>query len=266
MKRTVDWYQVFEFATEERTIYYVCRNLIKYHYFWTVPNNLRNIWHTAYIGNIHRNRKLLAESTRLTAYLNKNSVMVLPTKGISLIQLMSSITNVRILSDIDYLTSESNMPAISELMKHKGFHAVYIDDADLFSKTRRQNGYDTLFYKPSSLPYHSVDFCYGLDGKEKIFSFLLQNMTEPYTDSFHIAQALLLYLSAYDSWGGHYITADIKHFMLSKLIDIQLYETAFINKERIHALETICRNFNIQVCIDEVRNTLSYYKKGGYLQ
>lgn len=261
IKQEVNWFKVFKIATEERIVFIVYKNLDDNHYLWLVPDNLRFLWRTAYLGNIQYNKHLLEYSQVIETYLLQNNIHVYPIKGIVLLQLHSSAFKWRILRDIDFVIDSANVIKLRKTLQNKGFQILYFNDEDILLEKKDTDEYSVFFSKYiQNTLYTNCEFCYKKIDTE-LGNFLLKGLKEIGTDFYYISHLLIFYLMAEQSWKGEIFFSGEKKYQLSKLIDVLFYEEICKEKNLACDINYIVNRFSLQDVINNVRKTISYYWK-----
>lgn len=263
IKQEVNWFKVFKIAIQEQIVFIVYKNLNDNNYLWLVPDNLRFIWRTAYLGNIQYNKHLLEYSRTIETYLLQNNIHVYPIKGIVLLQLYSSAYKWRILRDIDFVIDSTNIIELRTKLQNKGFQILYFNDEDILLEKKDTDGYSVFFSKYiQNTLYANCEFCCKkID--TKLGNFFLKGLKEVGTNFYYISHLLIFYLIAEQSWKGEMLFSGEKKYQLSKLVDILFYEEICKEKNLICDMNYIINKFSLQDIINNVRKTISYYWKGG---
>lgn len=267
LKHSVNWKTVFLISLEEKTTFIICKNLLYYRYFWMVPDSLWMVWHAAYIGNSKKNEELLNYYTIVSEKFSKNRIMAIPCSGITLLTTVyADSLGIRILHDIDFVTHKKHLKNIDLILNDFGFKKLYVDDKDILANSLHQTfGYDTLYSKSVNGEYINFDFCYGLEGKNNLFKFLIHAMNCRNKTMFHVAQLIILYLTAEKSWNGTYFTKQIKKYTYARLIDIHLYKNKFATSEILMIFEQKTIAFKINHIIKDINTAIEFFRKGAYL-
>lgn len=263
IKQEVNWFKVFKITVQERIVFIVYKNLDDNNYLWLVPDDLRFIWRTAYLGNMQYNKQLLEYSKIIETYLLQNNTHVYPIKGIALLQLHSSAYKWRILRDIDFVVDSANVLELRKALQNKGFQILYLNDEDILLEKKDTDEYSVFFskYMQNTL-YANCEFCCKkID--TKLGDFLLKGLKEIDTDFYYISHLLIFYFMAEQSWKGEFLFSGEKKYQLSKLVDVLFYEEICKGKKLTCDIDNIINKFSLQDIVENVRKTISYYWKGG---
>lgn len=264
LKGEINWFEVFRISTEERTVFLIYKNLQTFHYLWLLPNELRHIWQTAYLGNAEYNQKLLNNATEIKTYLFDNGIQVLPIRGTSLMQMCPSAMPWRITSDMDFILSPCDLDKLQRLMNNQNAYIAYIDDEDVFLEISKQK--KSIFFAKIIVDiinvYLGYDLCYGLPDKD-IFELLIEGLSRTDKDSekFYLSHMFILYKSAIDS-GKKYTAAGMKKYSFSRLIDIELFKMCCSEHNILISQEYLGELFHIKQEIQEIQEATNYFLKG----
>lgn len=262
IKQEVNWFKVFKITIQERIVFIVYKNLTDNNYLWLVPDDLRFIWRTAYLGNIQYNKQLLEYSQILETYLLQNNIDVYPIKGIVLLHLHSSY-KWRILRDIDFVMDSANVIKLRKALQNKGFQILYFNNEDILLEKKDVDEYSVFFSKYiQNTLYTNCEFCCK-KSNTKLDDFLLKGLKEVDTDFYYISHLIIFYLMAEQSWKGEFHVSGEKKYQVSKLVDVLFYEEICKEKKLTCDIDDIVKKFSLQDIVDNVRKTISYYWKGG---
>lgn len=266
LKHSIDWYKVFYISLIEKTTFFIYKNLLQYHYFWSVPNCLISIWETAYWGNTKRNKKLLYYDNILHHIFSCKGITTISGSGIMLLNsVYHNMLGVRQLHDIDFFTQKSFLSDIDIIMHNLDFKKLYINDSDLFSYTTIPNEYSILYSKFVDSMFINCDFCSHITEYPTLYPVLFKYLKNKKTPEYYFSQLIILYISALKSWDGTYYINDIKHYSYSKLIDIHLYKRKYAHSMPQNLLKEIKNISNISETMQDVDKCLTFFEKEGYL-
>lgn len=266
LKHHIDWNQVFLASLLEKTTFIICRNLLQYHYYWLVPEQLWFVWNVAYLGNIEKNKQLLYYYNILKQKFSQKAITAIPGNGIMLLTtIYKNLFGIRLLHDIDFFTEKKYLPAINEIMNSMNFEKIYVDDRDFLRNPANIYGNNVLYSKYIDSAYTNFDFCSGMNENQSLFFSLINCMKKTESAAFYAAELIVLYLSAAKSWNGKYYTSNIKCYTYSKLIDLHLYRKFYITSETKSLFMEIANNFQLNNLIQDVDATLNFFKKERYL-
>lgn len=266
LKKNINWYTVFYISLKERTTYLICENLLHYHYFWMVPDYLRIVWDTAYIGNIKRNKQLLHYYEIFKNKFSENGIWTMPGNGIMLLcSVFQDMLGVRLLHDIDFFTQKKYLEAIDTLMHSLDFKKIYINDKDRLSNLSQISEYSVLYSKYTFSTYINCDFCCCTKENPALYDWLIDNINHNQTMGYDFMQLIMLYLSADKSWNGHYFANNVKHYTYSRLLDIYLYKKKYANFNIRELLHVVPDGTALIKKMHDIDNALNFFKKEGYL-
>ncbi len=266
LKQPVDWNQVFSISFWERTTFIICKNLLKCHYYWMIPDSLWVVWYSAYMGNAQKNEQLLYHFHLLEREFSKKNITAIPSGGVMLLStICKNMKDIRLLHDIDFITEKTYLPAIDNILNSFEFQKIYIDDKDPLINKEILHGNEYFYSKYIDSCFINCDFCSGIGDKNELFSFLIKCMECKESAIYKAAQLLLLYLTAEKSWDKSYCAPKVKHFVYSRLIDIQLYQKFYAEMELSSKLKEITTCFHLEEITTDINTALNFFEKGGYL-
>lgn len=266
LKHQIDWHTVFRISLTERTTFIICKNMLQYHYFWLVPDCLRVVWNTAYIGNIKRNKQLLYYSNILQKAFSQKGIVAVPGSGVMLLcSVYQDMLGIRLLHDIDFFTETNYLRNIDEILFGLDFKKIYINDKDFLINSSDMYECDILYSKYANSTYINCDFCNCIKENPTLYSYLIDCMKNQKTTDYYSAQLVMLYLSVLKSWDGSYYSQNIKHYTYSKLIDLHLYKKLYVSFNAAYLLNNMPNAAHLIKKIQDVDECLNFFKKEGYL-
>lgn len=266
LKHPINWFTVFHISLIERTTFFICKNLLQYHYFWSVPDCLGVVWNTAYVGNIKRNEQLLYYYNILQEAFSQKEIVAVPGSGVMLLgSVYQHMLGVRLLHDIDFFTETNCLPSIDEILHSLDFKKIYINDKDFLINSSNIYEHDVLYSKYVNSTYINCDFCSCIKESPALYTFLIDCMKSQRTTDYYFAQLVMLYLSALKSWNGNYYLPNIKHYTYSRLIDLHLYKKLYVGFNVTHLLNSMPNASHLIEKMQDVDECLNFFKKEGYL-
>lgn len=266
LKYPIDWNKLFLIALAEKTAFIICNNLLKYHYFWLVPDQLWLFWNAAYMGNIKRNELLLYYYDILTKKFFQKNIFVIPNRGIILLtSIYKEMIGARLLHDLDFMTEKKYLSSIDKVLHNLDFKKIYINDRDFLANSTNMHNNDILYSKYENSTYVNCDFCCGIEENQVLFTFLINYIQEQQEDAFDIVQLMILYMVTAESWNGTYYIPNVKHYTLARLVDLHLFQRLYVNSKKKSTLAQIARQFQLHEMVHEVNISLDFLKREGYL-
>lgn len=266
LKSPVNWNEVFSLSLLERTTFFICKNLLQYHYFWSIPDSLWIVWNAAYIGNIKKNEHFICCYNILYQTFVKHNIEAFPVNGTFLLKtIYKDMEGIRLLHDLDFYTEKHYLFNIDKILLDLGYQKIYINDKDFLINSFNPKTNNILYSKYVNSTYINCDFSIGINKENELYNFIIMCMKEENTSDFYIAHLILLYLSAEKTWNGKYIFSDVRQYTYSRLIDLHLYKSLFINFQTYTLFEKVINSFNLSPIIQNVEKALNFFVKEGYL-
>lgn len=264
IKNNVNWFKVFQIATQEKTVFLVYKNLLEQHYLFLLPSTLRVVWERAYYGNIQHNQFLISRTCEVEDSFAQNHITAYPIRGIIILQLFPECTGWRILRDVDFLVSSDCVEKASEVMLKEGFAKLYINDEDLLLNNKNSFKSSIFFEKKyKNLGAFDCDLCQDIKPYEQ-YERVLLSLSKQGSEDYFISHCILFYLSALDAVEKETMKqskAD-NYYRIAKLLDIQLLEHLCQNKAIKSGLDREIEAFQIGNQVNIIRKLITHYWEG----
>lgn len=223
IKNGVDWYEFLNICVKKKLICMVYSSLIHLQLIQLLPMIIINNMQYHYEQNLEQNQKFLQVATDIMSHFKKQKILIIPVKGLRFLKtIYNKEPAVRILNDIDFITSANNQLNIHEFMKNSGYHTYLINDRDAFCSTN--SNIKSCFYIKfeESNPYGKLRIDFDFSCPDKWIE-QIQRLNQPIYEFLYLCNSY--YTEAYTNIKLN----DIATYSYVKLVDIHEYYHQYLS-------------------------------------
>ena len=174
-KEKINWYDVYKYATKNKVLPLMWKNLCNRNLEGSVPPHLRQVFQFFYLGIHNRSKHFIKEASKILTTMSQNNIVCTPLKGSYLIPNIFQDYGIRGMNDIDCMVKRSDSSKIIKVMNSMGYMQGTLDlknkvvnpftrEQEILWKSKMSNL--AAFYKINKSGYHEFtkfDFTISLD-------------------------------------------------------------------------------------------------------
>lgn len=226
IKNGIDWYDFLNICVRQKLICLVYKNLMQLQLIQLLPLIVINNMQYHYEENCKQNKFFMETASPVISYFQQNNILATPIKGLRFLKtIYSDDPGVRILGDIDFISTQTKKTEIYNFMHQLGYETYLINNQDAFIPNSMVQSYFFIKYQHNN-PYGKLRIDFDFTYSDFWIEFI-------YSSENPIYEFLFLCKNYYKDMQGELHKNDITKHHYSKLIDIHEYYIKYLDNTDI---------------------------------
>lgn len=253
-KASFDWDRFLIHLIKGRTIGLVYANMVSHNLLYLLPSHIKRTMESCYMATEHRNVTFRDECVRIEQAVQKENLSIYPIKGCALLeQLYMLFLGARVISDMDFLVKESELPLVEKELSELGYHLEKVNGEDPLLYTTQKPLRSKLYSKRDekwSSPI-KVDLTVSYQILTENTPISLQTITLAENKDVVVQHALQLICLVLDLISKHTIMDS--NVELAKLVDIYEYYRKYYDPLLDEVIFNFFSQYGLEGKLEEIK-------------